>query len=127
MAIDVNSEKLIYGARQIGAFDRVVNAFQDQEGRLHRNLGDAVRPNSQDDKLSKFLEQTFRNLQGKFTDPIEQQTFRMVRSEMLASQHSNSEHIRKKITAGIKDIQLELSLKAASKTSQGLQQLLSSQ
>jgi len=79
-------------------------------------------------KSSSFLQPVIDTVQQhENPSTIEQQTFKLVREQALASQAANAEHVRNRIRSKLKNIQVELSVKAAGKTSQGLQQLLSSQ
>lgn len=105
----------------------VIDTVQQHENRLQGTIRNGLSGDISHKQFRDFLDTTFQRLQTKYTSPIEQQTFKLVREQALASQAANAEHVRDRIRSKLKNIQVELSVKAAGKTSQGLQQLLSSQ
>lgn len=114
-------------SRQSSFLQPVMDTMQQHEHRLQSTIRDGLSGDVSHKQLKDFLETTFQRLQTKFTSPIQQQTFNLVREQALASQVANEAYVRERIQSKLKNIQVELSVKAAGKTSQGLQQLLSSQ
>lgn len=130
MVNSINSIGMAESIGQTQSGSMLAPAFEtmrNHEERLHNKISDGLTADLPNRQFKEFLNQTFDRLQTKFTSPIEQQTFNLVREQALASQESNVQHIQDRIRSRLSNVQLELSMKAAGKTSQGLQQLLSSQ
>jgi len=123
----INAVESIHTAKSSSFLQPVIDTVQQHENRLQGTIRNGLSGDISHKQFRDFLDTTFQRLQTKYTSTIEQQTFKLVREQALASQAANAEHVRNRIRSKLKNIQVELSVKAAGKTSQGLQQLLSSQ
>ncbi len=112
----------------IGAFIRnSIDELKAQEANIHESFAEGLRPDGHLMKLPDHVSDQFKRWENTFTSPEDKALVSEVKRKVIEMSESNSAYIRERVDGNTEKIRLELAMKAVSKTTQGIQQLLSAQ
>jgi hypothetical protein len=115
------------GAGLGGVADNIVNALKAQEAKISDTFVEGLRPDGHLMKLPTHMTDQFKKWEEAFTSPEDLALVAGVKGKVIEMAQLNSEYIQTTIERKAEKVRLELAMKAVSKTTQGIQQLLSSQ
>ncbi|MFK4064096.1 hypothetical protein [Brucella anthropi] len=101
--------------------------MRDHDAYIIGELDDALQLKGPLMSRPRYISEQFQKWSLQIDNPEQLALLRLVQRKMDTMHKNNRDFIKKKIQSNIQKVQLELSLKAMSKTTAGLQQLLSSQ
>ena len=107
--------------------NQVMERFQYHEDRIQQSFAKGLEPNGELTGLPDYVKQQFKRWDEEFTRPEDLALVRVLKQKVQALHESNVNYIRDQVRVKSDSLRLETAMKAVSKTTQGIQQLLSSQ
>lgn len=103
------------------------NAVEHHEARIRNSFAEGLNPNGEVLGIPKHLKDQFASWDAQFTAPEDRKLVEDLKARVLEITAANHDYVRGKVARNADKMQLELAMKAISKSTQGIQQLLSSQ
>lgn len=110
-----------------GFATNVIESLKEQELTISDSFREGLRPDGHLLKMPDHMTERFRVWEEKFTSPEDIAKVAEVKQQVTAMMGATADHVVGQIERKTQKVQLELAMKAVSKTTQGIQQLLSSQ
>lgn len=103
------------------------NSIEHHESRIRGSIIDGLDPNGDVMGIPKHIKDQFASWDAQFTAPEDRKLVEDLKNKVMEITTANQDYIRGKVERNADKMQLELAMKAVSKTTQGIQQILSSQ
>lgn len=110
-----------------GFAENALKTLEKQELKFQESFVKGLDPGGDLLKTPKFLKDQFARWDQQFTRPEDIALVAALKKQILEISAINKDVIRDKVVENTERLKLELAMKAVSKTTQGLQQLLSAQ
>jgi hypothetical protein len=110
-----------------GFASHVVQALKQQELKIADSFQEGLRPDGLLLKMPDHITERFRVWEESFSSPEDLAKISEVKQKVTGMMDGTSEYVTSQVETKTKRVQLELAMKAVSKSTQGIQQLLSSQ
>jgi hypothetical protein len=104
-----------------------IQSLREQEENIADSFYDGLRPDGQLLKVPEHITERFRVWEESFSSPEDLAKVAEVKQRVTTMLEGTADYVTSQIESKTKRVQLELAMKAVSKTTQGIQQLLSSQ
>ena len=101
--------------------------LQGYEQLIIGDIENSLAPDSAIQKLPKHVRDQFKEWDNHFTDPELRALMEAVKKQIIEMHGSNQDYIREKVKSNAEKIRIEFMIKAISKTTSGIQQILSAQ
>ena len=101
--------------------------FATQESYVTDKIRESVKPDSHLMRLPTHITDQFDEWDAKVKTQAEAELIEAVKKKILAVHEMRTDYIRDKVNSNAEKMRLEFSVKAISKTTSGIQQLLSAQ
>ena len=101
--------------------------LQDYEQFIIGDIETSLAPYSAIQKLPKHVRDQFKEWDNHFTDPELRALMETVKKQIIEMHRSNQDYIHEKVKSNAEKIRIEFMIKAISKTTSGIQQILSAQ
>ncbi|OED49569.1 hypothetical protein AB838_05770 [Rhodobacteraceae bacterium (ex Bugula neritina AB1)] len=101
--------------------------LQGYEQHIIGDIEKSLAPDSAIQKLPKHVQDQFKTWDNHFTDPESRALMESVKKKIIEMHGSNQDYIREKVKSNADKIRIEFAIKAISKTTNGIQQILSAQ
>ena len=112
----------------IGRFaETVIDSLKEHEQRISDRFGDGLRADGPLMKMPDHISERFTVWESTFHTPEDLKLVAEAKRMMNDMYSNTSQYIADQVESKTKKVQLELAMKAVSKSTQGIQQLLSSQ
>lgn len=102
-------------------------SLERHENTIRDSFSEGLAPNGDVMGVPKYIQDQFKTWDQQFTAPEDLARVADLKRKVLEINTANQDYIERKIGRNADKMQLELAMKAISKTTQGLQQILSSQ
>lgn len=106
---------------------RLTSAIRQHEESITNELGEVLSSSSPLLTVPKPIQDEFKNWDARLRTPEEHQAAKAIRDKIVEIYGENAAHIQDKVRNNISRVQIDLAIKAISKTMSGVQQILSSQ
>lgn len=110
-----------------GFASSIVHSLKQQELVISDSFHEGLRANGPVMKMPDHMTERFRVWEESFSSPEDLAKVAEVKKRVTAMMESTSNYVASQVESKTKRVQLELAMKAVSKGTQGIQQLLSSQ
>ncbi|MDC0659467.1 hypothetical protein N6L27_15810 [Leisingera sp. SS27] len=97
------------------------------ERHISGDIEKSLEPGSAILKLPQHVQDQFKKWDDQFTDPETRALMEAVKKKIIEMHNSNTDYIRDKVKSNADKIKIEFAIKAISKTTNGIQQILSAQ
>ncbi len=104
-----------------------IQSLKAQESEIADSFYEGLRPDGELLKVPEHITQRFRVWEENFSSPEDLAKIAEVKQRVTTMLKGTDDYIVSQVESKTKRVQLELAMKAVSKTTQGIQQLLSSQ
>lgn len=102
-------------------------ALEREEGKIRQALDQGLAPSGPLMSMPRHVQDQFTRWENEFTSPEDLKMVDRIKKRVTELTAENQSYIRDRVSENSDRLRLELAMKAVSKTTQGLQQLLSSQ
>jgi hypothetical protein len=110
-----------------GMVDQLVRSLRQQEESITGDIREALDPSSPLMTLPKPIQEQFKQWDSLYNSPEEIKLIQEIKRKITEMHSTNQGHIQNKVRSNAAKLHLEFSIKAISKTVNGVQQLLSAQ
>ena len=110
-----------------GIAKKFSETIKGYEQHIIGDIEEALSPGSEIQKLPKHVQDQFKQWDNYFTDPESRALMESVKKKIIEMHNSNQDYIREKVKSNADKIRIEFAIKAISKTTNGIQQILSAQ
>lgn len=110
-----------------GFTSRVIDSLKREEMAMSEAFSEGLRPDGSLMRMPEHMTDRFRKWEEMFSSPEDLAKIAEVKSRVTALMEGTSNYIRDTVERRTQRVQLELAMKAVSKGTQGIQQILASQ
>lgn len=110
-----------------GFASQVINSLKREEMALDEAFSESLRPDGSLMKMPEHMTERFRKWEEMFSAPEDLAKIAEVKGKVTAIMEGTSNYIRETVERRTQRVQLEIAMKAVSKGTQSIQQILSSQ
>lgn len=107
--------------------DSMVQGLRNQEGRIRTGIFEGLKPNGDVLGLPDHVREQFKVWDATFTNAADRNMVNQLKQKIMAITQSRETYVTEQVQSKTARIQLELAMRAASKTTSGIQQILSAQ
>lgn len=101
--------------------------LEAQERKFHDSIFEGLRPDGELMTIPSFIQDQFRKWDETFTTAEDRKLVGEVKNRILDVIQNGQEYIQERVHENSNKFRLEIAMKAVSKTTSGIQQLLSAQ
>ncbi|SCZ61802.1 hypothetical protein [Epibacterium ulvae] len=108
-------------------FERIGESIESHENRIRKSFEVGLADDSPLMSVPDHVKAQFERWDNTFNLPEDKALVEKVKRQVLELTNSNRDYVREKVIDNAQKAKLEMAMKAVSKTTQGIQQLLSAQ